>query len=312
MDNFNSKIYVAGHRGLVGSAIVRTLRKYGYKRIIMRTKKQLNLTDQKQTFAFLKKEKPKFIFIAAAKVGGIKINNILKANFIYENLAIEINLIHGAFQAGVKNLIFLGSNCVYPKNCKQPIKEEYLLSGPLEITNEPYAIAKIAGIKVCESYNIQHKTNYRCLMPTNMFGPNDNYNLKTSHFIPALIKKTHLFKIKKKSSILLWGNPSTKREVMYVDDLAEACIYFMKIKTKETVINIGSGIENTIIGYAKIVSKLLNVKGKYKFHQKKLVGLKRKILDSSIAKKYGWKPKSNFFDSIIYTYKKFLENNSIK
>jgi GDP-L-fucose synthase len=312
MDNINSKIYVAGHTGLVGSAITRALRKKGYKRIILRTRKQLDLTDQKQTFAFLKKEKPNFIFIAAARVGGIKTNNILKANFIYENLAMEINLIHGSFQAGIKNLIFLGSNCVYPKNCKQPIKEKYLLSGPLESTNEPYAIAKIAGIKVCESYNSQHKTNYRCLMPANMFGPNDNYNLKTSHFIPALIKKTHLFKIKKKKTILLWGNPNTKREVMYVDDLAEACIYFMKKKTKETVINIGSGIENTVIGYAKIISKLLNVKGKYKFHQKNLVGLKRKILDTSVAKKYGWENKSNLSDSIIYTYKKFLENNSRK
>jgi len=174
MDNINSKIYVAGHTGLVGSAIVRALRRHGYKRIILRTRKQLNLTDQKQTFDFLKKTKPKFIFIAAAKVGGIRTNNILKANFIYENLAIEINLIHGAFQAGVKNLIFLGSNCVYPKNCKQPIKEKSLLNGSLEKTNEPYAIAKISGIKVCESYNSQYKTNYRCLMPTNIFGPNDN------------------------------------------------------------------------------------------------------------------------------------------
>jgi len=310
MDNINSKIYVAGHTGLVGSAIVRALRRHGYKRIILRTRKQLNLTDQKQTFDFLKKTKPKFIFIAAAKVGGIRTNNILKANFIYENLAIEINLIHGAFQAGVKNLIFLGSNCVYPKNCKQPIKEKSLLNGSLEKTNEPYAIAKISGIKVCESYNSQYKTNYRCLMPANMFGPNDNYNLNTSHFIPAIIKKTHLFKKKKKRSIELWGSPTTKREVMYVDDLADACIYFMKKKTKETIINIGSGIENTIIGYAKIIAKLLNVKGKYRFNQKKLVGLKRKILDNSIAKKYGWKSKSNLSDSIIYTYKHFLENYS--
>jgi len=312
MDNINSKIYVAGHTGLVGSAIVRALRRYGYKRIILRTRKQLNLIDQKQTFNFLKKIKPKFIFIAAAKVGGIKTNNMHKANFIYENLAIEINLIHGAFQAGIKNLIFLGSNCVYPKNCKQPIKEKYLLSGPLEGTNEPYAIAKIAGIKLCESYNTQYKTNYRCLMPANIFGPNDNYNLKTSHFIPALIKKTHLFKIKKKNSIHIWGSPNTKREVMYADDLADACVYFMKKKTKEHVINIGSNIENTIIGYAKIIAKLLNVKGKYKFHQKKLIGLKRKILDTSVAKKYGWVSKYNLSNSIINTYKSFLEENSRK
>jgi GDP-L-fucose synthase len=300
---------VAGHTGLVGSALVRVLRKKGYKRIILRTRKQLNLIDQKKTFDFLKKIKPEFIFIAAAKVGGIKANNTFKANFIYENLAMEINLIHGAFKAGIKNLIFLGSNCVYPKNSKQPIKENYLLTGPLEKTNEPYAIAKIAGIKICESYNAQYKTNYRCLMPANLFGPNDNYDLNTSHFIPALIKKTHLFKKKKIKSIKIWGNPKTKREILYVDDLAEACVYFMKKKTKEFIINIGSGIEYNIITYAKIIAKLLNVKGKYVYGKKNLIGLKRKILDSNIANKYGWKPKSNINDSLNYTYKSFLEEN---
>jgi len=309
MCNINSKIYVAGHTGLVGSALVRVLRKKGYKRIILRTRKQLNLIDQKKTFDFLKKIKPEFIFIAAAKVGGIKANNTFKANFIYENLAMEINLIHGAFKAGIKNLIFLGSNCVYPKNSKQPIKENYLLTGPLEKTNEPYAIAKIAGIKICESYNAQYKTNYRCLMPANLFGPNDNYDLNTSHFIPALIKKTHLFKKKKIKSIKIWGNPKTKREILYVDDLAEACVYFMKKKTKEFIINIGSGIEYNIITYAKIIAKLLNVKGKYVYGKKNLIGLKRKILDSNIANKYGWKPKSNINDSLNYTYKSFLEEN---
>lgn len=309
MCNINSKIYVAGHTGLVGSALVRVLRKKGYKRIILRTRKQLNLIDQKKTFDFLKKIKPEFIFIAAAKVGGIKANNTFKANFIYENLAMEINLIHGAFKAGIKNLIFLGSNCVYPKNSKQPIKENYLLTGPLEKTNEPYAIAKIAGIKICESYNAQYKTNYRCLMPANLFGPNDNYDLNTSHFIPALIKKTHLFKKKKIKSIKIWGNPKTKREILYVDDLAEACVYFMKKKTKEFIINIGSGIEYNIITYAKIIAKLLNVKGKYVYGKKNLIGLKRKILDSNLANKYGWKPKSNINDSLNYTYKSFLEEN---
>jgi len=309
MCNINSKIYVAGHTGLVGSALVRVLRKKGYKRIILRTRKQLNLIDQKKTFDFLKKIKPEFIFIAAAKVGGIKANNTFKANFIYENLAMEINLIHGAFKAGIKNLIFLGSNCVYPKNSKQPIKENYLLTGPLEKTNEPYAIAKIAGIKICESYNAQYKTNYRCLMPANLFGPNDNYDLNTSHFIPALIKKTHLFKKKKIKSIKIWGNPKTKREILYVDDLAEACVYFMKKKTKEFIINIGSGIEYNIITYAKIVAKLLNVKGKYVYGKKNLIGLKRKILDSNLANKYGWKPKSNINDALNYTYKSFLEEN---
>lgn len=199
MLNKNSKIYVAGHNGLVGSAIVRRLLKFGYKKIITRTRNELDLTDQKKTFKFLNKIKPDFIFIAAAKVGGILTNNMLRADFIYENLAIQNNLIHGAYRAGTKNLIFLGSNCVYPKKCKQPIKEEYLLQNYLEYTNEPYAIAKIAGIKLCENYNLQYNTNYLCLMPSNLYGPNDNYNLKTSHFFPALIRKCHDFAIKKKS-----------------------------------------------------------------------------------------------------------------
>ncbi len=230
MINQKSKIYVAGHNGLVGSAILRKLRLKGYKNLIFRSKKQLDLKNQKNVFNFLKKYKPKFIFIAAAKVGGIYSNNKYKAEYIFDNLSIQSNLIHSAYLCGIKNLIFLGSSCVYPRNCKQPIKEKYLLSGELEKTNDAYAIAKIAGIKMCESYNTQYKTNYKCLMPTNTFGPNDNYDDLNSHFFPALIKKVHKLKIRNQKKLTLWGNGKAKREVIYVDDIADACIYFMKKK----------------------------------------------------------------------------------
>tara|TARA_B100000780_G_C21014105_1_gene406203 strand:- start:174 stop:869 length:696 start_codon:yes stop_codon:yes gene_type:complete len=230
MIKFSSKIYVAGHRGLVGSAIVRELKKSGYPNIITSNREKLNLTNQLDVLRFLKKTKPDFIFIAAAKVGGIYANNRFKAEFIYENIAIQSNLIHGAYLVGIKNLIFLGSSCIYPKNCKQPIKEEYLLTGKLEPTNDAYAIAKIAGIKMCQSYNDQYKTNFKCLMPTNTFGPNDNYNVLNSHFVPALIKKVHNLKTKNQKQLIIWGNGKAKREVIYVDDLANACVYFMKKK----------------------------------------------------------------------------------
>ena len=225
-----SKIYIAGHKGLVGSAILRRLKNLGYKNLIYVEKSRLNLLDQKKVFNFLKRKKPDFIFIAAAKVGGILANNNFKADFIYQNLTIQNNLIHGAYLNKIKNLIFLGSSCVYPKFCKQPIKEKYLLRGELEKTNDAYALAKIAGIKMCESYNLQYNTNYRCIMPTNTFGPNDNYDTLNSHFFPALIKKINEIKIGKKNNLILWGDGSAKREVIYVDDLADACIYFMKKK----------------------------------------------------------------------------------
>ena len=222
----NDKIFLAGHKGLVGSAVLRKLTKLKYSKIITAEKKKLNLLDQKKVFNFLKKNKIKSIIICAARVGGIKANNTYKANFIYENLTIQNNLIHGAKINNISNLIFLGSSCIYPKNCKQPIKEDYLLSGKLEKTNEPYAIAKIAGIKMCESYNFQYKTNYKCLMPTNTFGPGDNYDLESSHFFPALIKKIYECKIKNKKLLELWGNGKTRRELIFVDDLADAIVYF--------------------------------------------------------------------------------------
>ena len=230
MINKNSKIFLAGHQGLVGSAIYRKLISKGFKNIIIKSRKELDLLDQAKVINFLKKKKPKFIFIAAAKVGGIHANSTFKGQFIYENIQIQTNLIHGAYLAGINDLIFLGSSCVYPKKCKQPIKESYLLSDYLEKTNDAYAIAKIAGIKMCESYNEEYKTNYKCLMPTNTFGPNDNYDPKNSHFVPALIRKVYETKKFNRSSIKLWGNGTAKREVIYVDDLAEACVYFMKKK----------------------------------------------------------------------------------
>ena len=314
MINSNSKIYVAGHRGLVGSAIVKKLIQKRYKNIIVADRKKLDLTNQSRVLLFLKKKKPDFIFIAAAKVGGIYSNNNYKAEFIQENLSIQTNLIHSAYLCGIKNLIFLGSSCVYPRECKQPIKEEYLLSGPLEKTNDAYAVAKIAGIKMCQSYNEQYKTNYKCLMPTNTYGPNDNYDPLNSHFLPSLIRKVHLIKEKKSKYLFLWGNGKPKRELIYVDDLADACLYFMKKKTAHHLINIGTGKDFSIEYYAKQILKIL-IPGKkvlIKYEKSKPNGTPRKVLDVSLAKKYGWKAKSNFKNSIIQTYNLFLKKNFIK
>ena len=314
MINSNSKIYVAGHRGLVGSAIVKKLIQKGYKNIIVADRKKLDLTNQSKVLLFLKKKKPDFIFIAAAKVGGIYSNNNYKAEFIQENLSIQTNLIHSAYLCGIKNLIFLGSSCVYPRECKQPIKEEYLLSGPLEKTNDAYAVAKIAGIKMCQSYNEQYKTNYKCLMPTNTYGPNDNYDPLNSHFLPSLIRKVHLIKEKKSKHLFLWGNGKPKRELIYVDDLADACLYFMKKKTVHHLINIGTGKDFSIEYYAKQILKILIPGNKVliKYEKSKPNGTPRKVLDVSLAKKYGWNAKSNFKNSIIQTYNLFLKRNFIK
>ena len=303
----NSKIFVAGHNGLVGSAILRRLNILGYKNILTVDKKKLDLTNQKKVFLFLKRNRPQAIITAAAKVGGIYANNKYRANFIYENLAIQNNLIHSAFLNKIKNLIFLGSSCVYPKNSKQPIKEKYLLTGLLEYTNEPYAIAKIAGIKMCESYNIQYGTNYKCLMPSNTYGPNDNYNLQNSHFFPALIRKIHDSKIKKVNKIILWGTGKPKRELIYVDDVADACIFFLNKKTKESLINIGTGKDIKIEQYAKLIMKFLNIKINIYFDKTKPDGTPRKLLDTTIAKKYGWRPKISLKDGFFLTYADYLK-----
>ena len=305
--NKNSKIFLAGHNGMVGSSIYKHLKKNKYKNIYIQNKKKLNLINQNQTVNFIKKLKPQFVIIAAARVGGILANNKYKANFIYENLMIQTNLIHASYLAGVKKLIFLGSSCIYPKFAKQPIKEDYLLSGKLEPTNDAYAIAKISGVKMCDAYNKQYGLNYICLMPTNLYGPNDNYDLNNSHFYPALISKIYNAKIKKKKSIEIWGNGNAKRELMYVDDLANACEYFLKKKTRHTLINIGSGDERTIKEYSKFIMKKLNINLRIVLNKKKPTGTPRKTLNTNLARSYGWRSRINLNLGFDLTYQDFLK-----
>ena len=300
------KIFIAGHKGMVGSAVLRVLKKKGYRNLITKNKKELNLLDQKETINFFKKTKPDFVIIAAARVGGILANQKYKAKFIYENLMIQTNIIHSAYKCGIKKLIFLGSSCIYPKFSKQPIKEKYLLSGNLEPTNDAYSIAKIAGVKMCEAYNDQYKLNYICLMPTNMYGPNDNYDDSSSHFFPALIKKIHKAKKNNKKEISLWGNGKAKRELMFVDDLAEACEFFLKKRTNHFLINIGSGEEKTIKNYADFIMKKLGIKLKIRYDKRKPNGTPRKKIDCKLAKTYGWNSKFNLEQGFKITYKDFL------
>lgn len=304
------KIFLAGHSGLIGSAINRKLKSKGYKKVITIDKKNLDLTNQIKVDNFIKKIKPKFIFIAAAKVGGVLSNKNFKANYIYENLMIQTNLIHSAYKYGVKDLIFLGSSCIYPKFSKQPIKESYLLSSKLENTNDAYAIAKIAGIKMCESYNDQYKTNYKCLMPTNTFGPNDNYDILNSHFVASLIKKIYDINQKNLKQIKIWGNGKPRREIIYVDDIAEACVYFMNKKTKHSLINIGTGVDYSIKEYVKIFLNFLAKEKKVKivFDKNKPNGINRKLMDVSLARHYGWKSKTNLKNAILETYKSYSES----
>jgi len=303
----SSNIFLAGHNGMVGSAIFNRLKKDGYKNIIVVSKKKLNLLDQKKVEKFFKKKKPKIVIIAAAKVGGILANKNFKANFIYENLTIQSNIIHSSYLSGVKNLIFLGSSCIYPKKTKQPIKENYFMTGTLEETNDAYAIAKIAGAKMCMEYSKQYKLNYKTLMPANMFGSNDNYDLKTSHFFPALIKKIHLAKISNKKTVTLWGNGKPKRELLYVEDFADACVFFMRKKTKENLINIGSGVEKSIKEFAKYIMKKLNINLKIKYDLSKPNGMQRKKLDLTIANKYGWKAKTKLDEAFKKVYLDYLK-----
>ncbi len=299
----SSKIFLAGHKGHLGASILDELRVKGYKNIITVEKKRLDLLNQSKVFNFLKKNKPALVIIAAARVGGIYTNNIFRGKFIYENLQIQNNLIHGSYLAGIKNLIFFGSSCIYPKNIKTKISEEMLLTGKLEDTNEPYAIAKIAGLKLCESYNKEYKTNYKCLMPCNSYGPNDNYDLKNSHFFAALIKKIYIAKKKKKKSIVIWGTGKVRRELIYVKDIADACIFFMNKKNTKSLINIGSGKDKTILEYAKILIKIFNIKLKIKFDKTKPDGVKRKLLNINLAKNYGWKAKTDLDKGILLTLK---------
>ena len=308
--NKKSKIFLTGHKGLVGSAILRQLKIQGYKKILIVSKKKLDLRNQKKVESFFRKNKPDVVINAAATVGGIYANNKYKADFIFNNLAIQTNIIHSSYLNKVKQLVFLGSSCVYPRDCKQPIKETYLLQSEVEKTNEPYAIAKIAGIKMCESYNFQYNTNYKCLMPCNTYGPNDNYNPLTSHFYPALISKIFKAKEKKQKSITIWGNGKARRELMYVDDLAKACIFFFNKNTKESLINVGSGVEKTITEFAKFIMKKAKIKLKIKYDKNKPNGTPRKILDSTLALKYGWKAEINL-DSGLELVAKSLKIKNI-
>ena len=309
MLNKKSKIFVAGHNGMVGSSIYRALKKKGYKKIITIEKKKLNLLNQEKVFKFLKKIKPKLTIVAAARVGGILVNSKQKHQFIYENLQIQNNLIHGSYLAKTKNLIFLGSSCIYPKNCKQPMKEDFILSGKLEETNDAYALAKLAGIKMCENYSKNYKLNYKSFIPPNMYGPGDNYNLLTSHFFSALIKKIYLAKKYNKKFIKVWGSGKPKRELLLVDDFANAIIFFMNLKIKEPFLNIGTGKEHSIEWYVKFLLKKLNVKLNIKYDKTKPDGVKSKMLDANKARKYGWIQKENLDHGLHLTLQDFYKNN---
>jgi len=300
------RIYLAGHNGMVGSTIYKKLLEKGFKNIVTQNKENLDLLNQNKTFEFLKKKKPHLVIIAAAKVGGIILNTKSKDKFLYENIQIQNNLIHGSYLSGVKNLILLGSSCIYPKNCKQPMKEKYLLTGPLEHTNDAYSIAKIAGLKMCEYYSKKHKLNYKSFMPPNLYGPNDNYDLQESHFYPALIRKIYNAKKNNKKEFTIWGSGKAKRELMFVEDFADALIFFMNKKIKQPFLNIGTGKDFTIRWYANFLMKKMNVKLKVKYDKSKPDGMPKKCLDISLAKKYGWKPKNNFNTAFEKTYKDFL------
>ena len=314
--NSKNKIYIAGHNGMVGSAIVRKLREKGFMNIITCSSSELDLANQQNVHNFLQEKKPDYVIIAAAKVGGIHANDSYPAEFIYQNLMIEANLIHGSYLAGVSKLLFLGSSCIYPKESQQPIKEEYLLSGHLESTNEPYALAKIAGIKLCESYNRQYGTDYRSIMPTNLYGPNNNFHPKNSHVIPALIRKFHEAKVNNKPFVEVWGSGKPMREFLHVDDMADASIHIMDIdkKTLESEvdpmlshINIGTGMDITIKDVAQLIKGIVGFNGDIVFNTKMLDGTKRKLLDVSRIKSLGWEHSIALKDGIQETYDWFLK-----
>ena len=344
----NAKIYVAGHKGLVGSAILRALEKSGYNNCVVRSRQELDLTCQSSVERFFDEERPEYVFLAAAKVGGILANATYPADFIYQNLVIETNVIHAAYKYGAKKLLFLGSSCIYPRDCPQPMKEEYLLTGPLEPTNEPYAVAKIAGIKMCEAYDRQYGTKYISVMPTNLYGPNDNFDLETSHVLPALIRKFHLAKLAmqkdwegikknevifgripddfkrslgldpkknlplensdKEPEVVLWGTGSPRREFLHVDDLADACIYLMDNYDGSEIVNIGVGKDITIRELAELIAKIVGYQGKIRFDTSKPDGTPRKLLDVSKLSSLGWQPTIGLEEGIKKTYGWFLSS----
>jgi GDP-L-fucose synthase len=305
--NKDSKIYVAGHNGMVGSAIVRKLTELGYTKIITKTRKELDLTNQFGVSQFFHFEKPEYVFLASAKVGGIKANDDFRADFIYENLMIQTNIIKASHDNGVKKLLFLGSSCIYPKFCQQPIKEEYLLTGLLEPTNDAYAIAKIAGIKMCQDFNKQYDDNFISVMPTNLYGPNDNYDLNKSHVLPALIRKFHEAKLEGKDKVEIWGTGTPKREFLYVDDLADACVYLMNNYSGNDIVNIGTGQDVTIAELAVGISKVVGYEGEIYFNPEMPDGTPRKLLDVSKLKDLGWEYKTSLVEGIKKTYEDYVK-----
>jgi len=301
-----SRIYIAGRTGMAGSAIAQKLAAKGYTNIVAPPRSELDLLDQRAVFAFLEREKPDYVFVAAGKVGGVQANNTYRAEFIYENLVIESNLLHGAYRAGVKDLCFLGSSCIYPRDCPQPIREEYLLTAPLEPTNEPYAIAKIAGVKLCESYNRQYGTRYVSLMPTNLYGPNDNYDLDTSHVLPALIRKAHEARVRGDATMEIWGSGTPMREFLYVDDLAGACVFVMERGVPDGLLNVGTGEDLPIRELAQLVARIVGFEGRLAFDAAKPDGVPRKLLDVSRLHALGWHHDTPLAEGIALAYRDFL------
>ncbi len=304
----DSKIFVAGHGGLVGSAIVRDLQKKGYTNILTKTHSELDLIDQKAVEEFFKNEKPEYVFLAAAKVGGIHANDVKSAEFIYQNLMIQTNIIHSSYLSGVKKLLFLGSSCIYPKMAPQPMKEEYLLTGPLETTNDAYAVAKIAGIKMCQAYNKQYGTRFFAVMPTNLYGKNDAYNLEDAHVFAALMRKFHEAKIENKPSVNLWGTGSPKREFLFVDDLADACEFLMNNYEGSEIVNIGTGVDVTIKELAELMKEVTGFSGGFEWDASKPDGTPQKLLDVSKLHGLGWKHKVDLKEGVERIYGWFREN----
>lgn len=309
MNKFD-KIYIAGHRGMVGSAIARNLQKQGFENIVTRTSVELDLRTQEAVNEFFEVERPDYVFLAAAKVGGIHANNTYRGEFLYENLMIQNNVIHSAYATKVKKLLFLGSSCIYPKMAPQPLKEEYLLSGPLESTNEPYAIAKIAGIKLCDAYRHQYGCNFISVMPTNLYGPNDNYDLQNAHVLPTFIRKFHEAKSSGAKEVVIWGSGTPRREFLHADDLADACVYLMQHYNEAGLVNIGTGIDLTITDLALMVKEVVGFEGKLSYDASKPDGTPRKLLDVSRLTSLGWNYKINLREGLEMVYKDYLSGIS--
>lgn len=316
--NPESKIYIAGHRGLVGSAIVRSLKRHGFENLVFRTHAELDLMDQKLVADFFESEKPEYVFLAAAKVGGIHANNTYPAEFINSNLAIQTNVINECWRSGVKRLLFLGSSCIYPRDCPQPIKEEYLLTGPLEATNRPYAIAKIAGVEMCHAYNRQYGTQFLAVMPTNLYGPNDNYDLQNSHVLPALIRKFHEAKVANAGKVTVWGTGNPRREFLYSDDMADACLFLMNLPEERfarliaahafPIVNVGYGEDIPIADLAELVAEVVGFEGEIVQDRSKPDGTPRKLLDTGRINALGWEAKTVLREGISFAYGDFQGN----